>query len=238
MDGNGGGDDGGGGYSSTSEASESRPSYTYDGGDDGGDGYSETSEATTADTTDASQYAAYGEGRKIAEVMAGYGYGATPKSEWQTFVENSPSPMQSAKMAFNLFTSPISGIYNAVKYNAARLDGMSEAERNNEANIRAEIAALQGQRTGGDGQRAFEATQLANANRYSLRVPGGVSGGVSGNTGGGYSAALDGPQTGAAGSDSAGSSGGSLVVTQGGDSWAKWAAFATVAGVLYEIYKG
>ncbi|NBW79183.1 MAG: hypothetical protein EBR27_09250 [Betaproteobacteria bacterium] len=135
-----------------------------------------------------------------------------------------------------LFFSPLSTAAKIVYATETARQNMSEAERNNFDNVTAEMTASQ-QNTGRGGYS--NSIQSAYAPRsVNSNIPGGISGVASGSVTGGAYFAPDVDKTGAASAGANGSAGGVVSVTQGESQWAKWAAFATVAGVLYEIYKG
>jgi len=216
-------------YGEGRQAAETSSGYGY-GSDSGGGGY--TPSSTPAPTV-ADQYASYGGGRAIAEHMAGYGEGATPKSEWQTFVDNSPSFQTSAKLVFGALKNPLSGMFTAGLYNADRLSKMTEAERYNESNIRAEIDANRVSSSSG----SFYGALVESPNAFKS-ISRGVSSGVSGDTGRGFVPGISGAEKVATRGDETGAAGSVVVASQSGNDWAKWAAIAGIAGVVYEIYKG
>lgn len=178
------------------------------------------------------QYAAYGAGRQLAEIAGGYGPASQQMSDWDRFIANSPSFSTGAKLALGAFVSPIGGMYNAVKYNAARLENMTEAERNLERNIRAEIDA---NRVQSDRGNVNSGLQSPNVQRSIFSIGGGSAGGTgvpAGSGGGGGALVVSGQ-----GSETAGGSGtgaGSLVVT-GESPLAQLAALVTIGAALVQF---
>lgn len=186
-------------------------------------------------------YAQYGEGRAIAERLAGYGVGAAPKSDWQVYTESMPqmSITDTAKTVFSFFTSPVTTIAQGIWNADSSYSKMSEAQKNNFATVRSQIEGYQSQRTGGSGNLARGTIESVYGLRSSNSgVSGGVSSGITG-SGTALSTLAENPEkTGAQSAGATDAAGGVVAITQGESQWGKWAALATVAGVLYQIFKG
>lgn len=217
------GSTGGGGGSSLGGISTSSPDGTGSGGG-----------------SLASQYAAYGEGRQLAESISGYGVATSPQSDWSKMLETSPSFGTTAKLALGVFSNPIFGMFNAVKLNSNRLASMSEAEINNERNVRAQIDAINAAGRGGSGgnsKLAYGGLQFANAKSSGTvssvgAIPSG-SGAIAGATGGG--AADNGAATGGATAGSGGAGAGGGLIVAGESKLARLAALATIGALAYQL---
>lgn len=158
---------------------------------------------------------------------------APAKSDWDRFVANSPSFSQAAKLAFGLFSSPLTGLYKAVNYNADRLANMSPDDIANERAIRAEIDA--NRVAGNGGSATYGGLQFGNAKSGTVSSVGGASGGSGAITGGlgGGGEMVDSSQGGkpAAGG---GTGAGGLVASKDSP-LGELAALATIAAVMLQI---
>jgi len=176
-----------------------------------------------------------GDSDRAAAIEAGsrtYSGPGPTAGDFNAMLQTSPTPWQSAKLAYGLLSSPITGMYSAVKFNQARLAGMTPAQIENERQVRAEIEASQQAHGYGSELSSGYVNPFAQPRTVSTSLPvsGGAGAGAGSGSGAGEVVASGADQTGA----SSGSNGPAALFVTGDSSLAKLAALATIAGVFLQ----